>query len=286
MNNYYFNKEKVNQILNKIKENLNKKNNILVKAFELDYKEWDIKFETEKFVELIEKIKEKEYLPKISKEEIVDGIGKIVLICNQNPYLIFNFIISSIYTNNSVEIILENKFSATNKSIIALIKKSLEELKYDSNVISYLEVDNQEEVIQIQNKYDMLYYFGNKEDYIKFTKRIHIDSKFENFGEIYVYIDSKDFKEDFINIDKFGYLNEIKVEYYNNDFEEALNSINTRNNVNKISVIFTKNIDKAYEFVKRVKSEIVYVNINPCEEFEYSTNLNNLVFNKTIKINK
>lgn len=286
MNNYFFKQEKVIELLSKIQKDLKEKSKILNKAFELDYKEWEIKIQIEKLTKIIENIKNQEYLPKFSKQEIVDGIGKIALVNSSNPYMIFNFILSSIYTNNKVTVILEEKMIASNIALIELIKKSMDELKYDSSIVNYKEVTNKEEIISYQDDFDLLYYLGNKEEYLKFIKRIHIDSKFENFGELYIYVDNKDFKDQIINIDKFAYINEIKVYYFNTDFENSVEIINKGNNINKTSIIFTKNIEKAYEFVKKVKTERVYINEEPDEGFIYNINMNNLVFNKKIILKK
>ena len=270
MNNYFFKKEKVIELLSKIQKDLKDKSKILNKAFELDDKEWEIKIQTEKLIKIVENIKEQKYLPKFSKQEIVDGIGKIALVNSSNPYMIFDFILSSIYTNNKVTVILEEKMLASNIVLIELIKKSMEDLKYDSNIVNYIEVTNKEEVISYQDEFDLLYYLGNKEEYLNFIKRIHIDSKFENFGELYIYVDDKDFKKQVIDIDKFAFTNEIKVYYFNTNFENSLEQINKKNNINKTSIIFTKKIDKAYEFIKNVKTERVYINEKPDEEFIYN----------------
>ena len=286
MNDFYFKKENVLEILKQIRKNVVEKKKALEKAFELDYKEWEFKAETEKLIEIIDEVQKQEYLPKFSKEEIIDGIGKIVLVSNSNPYINFNFMLNCLYTNNKVDIILENKLLASNKAIIEVIKKSLKDLKYDTSTIGCIELQKKEEIVSKQDNYDLLYYLGNKDEYISFIKRIHIDTKFENFGEMYVYIDSKDFKDVFLNIDKFAFINEIKVNYYNTNFTKAVSSINKNNNINKISVIFTKNIDKAYEFIKKVKSENVYINIDPTDQFKYNINANNLVYSKKIKIKK
>lgn len=286
MNNYFFKKEKVIELLNKIQKDLKDKSKILDKAFELDYKEWEIKVEKEKLIKIVENVKEQKYLPKFSKQEIVDGIGKIALVNSSNPYMIFNFILSSIYTNNMVTVILEEKMLASNIALIELIRKSMEDLKYDSNIVCYKEVTNKEEVISYQDEFDLLYYLGNKEEYLKFIKRIHIDSKFENFGEMYIYVDDNDFKQEVLDIDKFAYINEIKVYYFNTNFENSVDAINKGNNINKTSIIFTKKIDKAYEFIKKVKTERVYINQKPDEEFIYNINMNNLVFNKKIMLKK
>lgn len=284
MNNYMFKKEKVLNLFDKIKEEFIKGKKVLEKGFDLDLKEWDIKIEFEKVIQIIDNMKNNEYLPVFSKEKIIDGIGRIGLVSNGNPYLILNFVLSCIYTNNKVDVILTDKMLASNKILLECIIKVFKNEKLDLNTVTFTEVVSKDKVIGMQDGYDLLYYFGNKEEYINYSKRLHIDSKFENFGEMYVYIDSEEFKRYLLEIDKFAYINEIKVNYYTESLDKASKRINNKNNINKISVIFTKNIEKAYEFIKTIKSENVYININPCEDIKFETNLNNLVYSKNVII--
>ena len=171
---------------------------------------------------------------------------------------------------------------ATNKLLIECIKTVFKQEKLKEDTIDFIEVVSKEKIISMQDEFDLLYYFGNKEEYLWFIKRLHIDSKFENFGEMYVYVDSDDFKDILLEIDKYAYVNEIKVNYYTDSIENTSKLINNKNNINKISVIFTKDIEKAYGFIKKIKSENVYININPCEYIKYDTNLNNLVYLKNV----
>lgn len=286
MNNYLFKKEKVLDLFEKIKKELLTGKKTIEKGFELDLKEWEIKIDFDKIISILDNMKEKEYLPLFTKEKIVDGLGKIGLVSNGNPYLIFEFILSCLYTNNKVRVVLTDKMLASNRVLIECITKVIKKEKCDEDTVSFLEVVSKDKVIGIQNEFDVLYYFGNKEEYLNYTKRLHIDSIFENFGEMYVYVDSKDFKEHLLEIDKFAYINEIKVNYYTESLETVSKQVNNRNNINKISVIFTKDIEKAYEFIKLMKTENVYININPCEYISFSTKLNNLVYSKNIVIKK
>ncbi len=281
MNYYFLKKENAFEIIDKIESNLIKNRNNLKKAFELDYKEWEINIDFNKFLELIAEIKKKEYLPKFTKNEIISGIGKILLITKQNPYLIFNFCLNAIYTNNCVDVLLENKMLATNKLLLEIIKKSFQELKFDFEAINYIE-RNKDQIIYEQDKYDLLYYFGNKKEYLEYCKRIHIDSEFENFGEMYIYVEDSRFKDILKEIDKFAFFNEIKVNYFEKNLEDNIKEINQNNNINKISVIYTKNIDDAYKFIKFIKSENVFINVNPIEYFKYEIDDNKLVFKKKV----
>lgn len=282
MNNYYFKKKKVDEILDKIKSGLIKDKKIIEDAFKLDYKEWEYEVNFEKIIGQIDFIKEKEYLPKFSKEKIVDGFGKIALVCNQNPYIIFNFVLSCIYTNNKAEIVLENKMIATNKILLESVKKTLKSVKVEDDTVTYIELNNSEDIVSKQDDYDLIYYCGNKSTYLNFTKRIHIDSKFEEFGEINLYTDSEEYKDYIVEIDKWAYLNEIKVNFYNLSLDETIKEMNKLNNIDKITVIFSKDLDKIAKFIKDVKTGKVYVNRSPITEYKFETDLNNLVYTKKV----
>ena len=68
--------------------------------------------------------------------------------------MIFNFILSSIYTNNKVEIVLEDKMLATNKALIEVIKKALKEAKANKDILSYRELSNKDDIVSYQDNYD------------------------------------------------------------------------------------------------------------------------------------
>ena len=288
MNNYYFKKEKVIELLEEIRKGLLSDKKILDKGFELDLKEWEYKVDFDIYLKILDKYKNKDYLPYFSKEKMVDGFGKILLITDNNPYLIFDFIIASLFTNNKVTVALENKYASTNSLIIESIKKVIRNNKYDDDTVDYISINNKYDIVERQDLFDLVYYYGNKEEYISFTKRLHIDSKFDSFGEIYVYVDSKDFLGFTEEIDKYAYDNDIKINYYKGNLLDVKDSINKNNNINNISIIFTKNIDIAYDFIKEIKSENVYVNINPFENDIYmnEVKVDKLVYEKNIIISK
>ena len=270
------------QIIEEIKQNLIKDKNKLNEAFLIDKKQWEIEIKFEKIIEQIELVKRKEFLLKLTKEEIIDGIGKIALVEVNNPYKILNFVVSCIYTNNKVEVFLEKRHITTNKAILEIIKETIQKLKLPPDTVEFKEKQHLSKIVEEQEKFDLIYYVGNKENYLNFIKRLHVETIYENFGEIDVYIDSKDFKEEFMEMDKFAYYNGFEINYYTQSLEETAKSMNYNNNINKISAIFTKEIDNAYEFIKNIKSENIYINVNPCDYINYDTKLDNLVYSKKI----
>lgn len=282
MNNYFFKKEESNDLLDCISKELISNKNQIEKAFDIDYKEWEVNFDFNIFINQIEEAKNKKYLPYFSKEKIVDGFGKISLLCNQNPYLIFNFILSCIYTNNKLEVVLENKKFATNKAIIESIKKVLKDKELEDDTISYIELTEKENIIEYQDNYNLIYYFGNKYEYLNFAKRLHVPSKFEECEEISIFSDSEEFEEELEEVDKWAYLNEVKINFYDN-LKTAISEINKNNLGKGIAVVYSKDINKITKFIKYIKAEKIYVNKNPIYEYKEETNLENLVYEKNIK---
>ena len=94
MNSYYFKKEKVIELINKIEEAIKNKKEVLEKAFLIDYKNWEIKLELDMFFKILASVKASEYLPKFSKENIVDGIGNILFT------LLFLLILSIVFSKS------------------------------------------------------------------------------------------------------------------------------------------------------------------------------------------
>ena len=40
----------------------------------------------------------------------------------------------------------------------------------------------------------------------------------------------------------------------------------------------------AYDFIKKIKAENVYVNINPCEKITFEVDMENLIYKKKINL--
>lgn len=283
MNSYYFNKDKAKKLLESIRKNLTDNKNNISKAIELDYNEWEYKTDINLIYECINNIESKDYLPIFSKEQIIDGYGKVLLISNQNPYIIFSFILSAIYTNNKAEIILGNKMLATNKSIIEIVRKSLREENYEEDIIKEAEVKSFEDIVSKQDNYDLIYYLGNKSTYLNIIKRLHVDSKFEEFGEINICVDSEDYRSQIIKIDKWAYSNDIKVNLFRLDSENNVNEINNLNSISRMTIIFSKDVEKITKLSKQIKSQTIYVNMNPTENYKYDIDLENLTYRKVVK---
>ena len=280
------NKDELIKVLDEIKNNFKNKKDIFQKAVKLDIDEWEYETNLDDLLDTIDSLKEKEYLLKKSKKEIVTGIGKVAILNSFNPISNLTAIISLIRTGNKPTLLLDDKILATNKVMIELINDSLKNSKVKGAKdykVELIQIKKPEDFIGYETKFDLLMFIGSFYEYQKFIKRIDIRSVLISFGEISIYVDAQDeFEKVLADISKYAYKNEIKIKYYNGDLKEAIKEINEMQNISKTVAIFTKNIDQAFEFVGDIKAENIFINKDPLKDLAIDINEENLVIRKKI----
>ena len=280
------NKDELIKVLEEIKNNFKNKKDIFQKAVKLDIDEWEYETNLDDLIDTIDSLKEKEYLLKKSKKEIVTGIGKVAILNSFNPISNLIAIISLIRTGNKPTLLLDDKILATNKVMIELINDSLKNSKVKGAKdykVELIQIKKPEDFIGYETKFDLLMFIGSFYEYQKFIKRIDIRSVLISFGEISIYVDAQDeFEKVLADISKYAYKNEIKIKYYNGDLKEAIKEINEIQNISKTVAIFTKNIDQAFEFVGDIKAENIFINKDPLKDLAIDINEEDLVIRKRI----
>ena len=280
------NKDELIKVLDEIKNNFKNKKDIFQKAVKLDIDEWEYETNLDDLIDTIDSLKEKEYLLKKSKKEIVTGIGKVAILNSFNPISNLTAIISLIRTGNKPTLLLDDKILATNKVMIELINDSLKNSKVKGAKdykVELIQIKKPEDFIGYETKFDLLMFIGSFYEYQKFIKRIDIRSVLISFGEISIYVDAQDeFEKVLADISKYAYKNEIKIKYYNGDLKEAIKEINEMQNISKTVAIFTKNIDQAFEFVGDIKAENIFINKDPLKDLAIDINEEDLVIRKRI----
>ena len=280
------NKEDINKLLDEIKDNFKSKKSTFEKAVKLDIDEWEYETSLDDILSTIDSLKEKEYLLKKSKREIVTGHGKVAILNSFNPISNLKAILSLVRTGNRPSLFVDEKLLATNKIMVEIINNALDNSKIKGvkeYKVELIEINKIEDFISYESKYNLALFIGSFYEYQKFIKRINIKSIFVSFGEISIYVDAQEeFEKILAEISKYAYNNEIKIKYYNGDLKEAIKEINDMQNISKTVAIFTKNIDQAFEFVEDIKSENIYINKDPLKDLSIDINEENLVIRKRI----
>lgn len=266
-------KNTINQILKEFKNN----KELLEKSIDLDYNECGLKIEYSKLISIIEDYLNKDIICKFNKSELIDGIGSLAVINNENPYFTLSSCLAALRTNNKITFYQKDNMYALNKFIIDTFQK-FTPVNFCSRtkIISYIDF------IKDSLNYDSLLFIGKYDEYIYLAKKLNIPIIFESFADINVYVDDISFKSNLIDIDKMAYSNCIQVNYLKEtDIDLAISKINSEPPAS-INVVFTKNADNALKFLKSIHSSKVYVNKNPLENLNYILDENKLVYKKEI----
>lgn len=272
---------KIDNIYSQVAKLLENKTKEFEEAVIIDNNKYGCLVDVEKVKEIITKYSEKKSLIKMTNKEIITGIGNIACICDEIPYIIVNVICMSIKTKNNISLYLKEKILETNKMIINVFKEAIKKTGYDIKIeIKYR--NNYNEFYENQDEYNSLIYIGRQEEYIKILKKLYIPSSFQSYGDIHVYFDSKEYRSVLLRMDKFAYLNDIHIHYYNNkNIKNDIELIN-KQGISSICVIFTKNLQKVKMFIEKVNSKEIYVNQNPFENYEFGLDENNFIMKKKL----
>lgn len=266
-------KNTINQILKEFTQN----KNLIEKYIDLDYNECGLKIEYSKMISIIEEYLNKDIICKFNKSELINGIGSLAIINNENPYFTLSTCLAALRTNNQITFYQKDNMYGLNKFIIDTFQK-FTSVNFCSRVkiISYIDF------IKDSINYDGLLFIGKYDEYIYLAKKLNIPIIFESFADINVYVDDISFKSNLIDIDKMAYSNCIQVNYLKEtDIDLAIKKINSEPPAS-INVIFTKKADNALKFLKSIHSSKIYVNKNPFENLNYILDENKLVYKKEI----
>lgn len=256
--------------MEKLIEAFNKNKKMIEEAIKLDLKEWDYNFSFQEIINIVEEDENKES-EKIKEKQRISYPKNIAVIGKIDPKVLVNLVTKSSKLDVKLTFYLKDKLIATNKALI----ESLDKVKFQCE-----HIQNIDDFYKKQNEYDICIYFGNKIEYLNFTKRLNILSIYQNYGEIYIFLENKEFKKEMLTLEKYAYNNDIEIKYYT-EYEKLLSEINSIGPVNIVG-IYTKNPENAYEIANKIYSENVFINVNLIEKYKFDFDIGKLVLKKKI----
>ncbi len=294
----------IKDILNEIKETIDKTFAVLEEANKIDLKNNNgFKVELSVFDNIIDnclkedltygkvidnlKNDEKKYY--YGKE--IESLGTICLIFDGNPYTLLELIIRNLLVNNSLIISYNGYMYGTNNYLIELIKQVLNHNKLDANQINSYIADDIYQVLKYYTSYDLVIGIGNRELQNNVLKQTHnkvITSGYANFD---LYIESLKniaFIQEFIKLNPhitIYYQEDLNLDLADaipvNNLDEAIYMINNNGSLYS-TAIFTDDKDHAHTFIKEIKSKQVLVNTSPLANHPLDINESSLCNEKII----
>lgn len=134
----------------------------------------------------------------------------------------------------------------------------------------------------LQTFFNKIIFVGDKRDYVQLKKKIVIPTIYCGYGNVDVFIESKDFKDVLLDINQYSRDNNIKVNYYDDtQIEDTLTFLN-RFELTDCFVLFSKNTELIYKFISEVKARKIYINKNPFEDYSFNIIEDDLIYRKEI----
>ncbi|MBR2290457.1 MAG: hypothetical protein IJ867_07795 [Clostridia bacterium] len=184
-------------------------------------------------------------------------------------------------THNNI-VFFSKKYYAINTKIVETLNMIASKKGY-AEKIAMVEFDVIDGVIaNLQTFFHKMIFVGDKRDYVQMKKKFVIPTIYAGFGNVDVFIESKEFKDLLLDINQFAHENNIKINYYDDtQIEDTLTFIN-RFELTDCFVLLSKNTDLIYKFISEVKAKNIYINKNPFENYKLNITEQDLTYKKNI----
>ncbi|MBP3502190.1 MAG: hypothetical protein J6K42_01760 [Clostridia bacterium] len=264
-----FNIDKVKEILNEIESALKQNVGIIFKLLNEDNKTFAENLTYTKILEIIQNvINEPWELEKNSKNLKVDGLGNIAVVYNGSPDILLYLSIKALKTHNNIVFYEDTKIHKFSTYIINLINTISNKKNYKTT-ITIKQIKNFNEIYADEKDFDNYICIGEIRRFNLLKRNITKKIIYNAYGTVSLYLDDKNLKNVLLEMDEFIFKNNIALNLYKDkNIEEVITEINKKGE-DFCSVIFTKDVKKAYYFLENVNSKMVYINKNPFDNYKF-----------------
>lgn len=269
------------EILEEFKKQMSKQETF-DQALAIDEKHHPIHITQEKILKIIDEFLGIEKVNvKYTPNTIVDGFGNLAVSYNGDPYVTLRLLLMAFRTHNNI-VFFSKKYYAINTKIVETFNMILSKKGY-AQKIALVEFDVIDGVIaNLQTFFDRMIFVGDKRDYVQIKKKFVIPTIYAGFGNVDVFIESKEFKELLLDMNSYSRENNIKINFYDDtQIEDTLTFLN-RFELTDTFVLLSKNTDLIYKFISEIKAKNVYINTNPFENYKLNITEKDLVYKKNI----
>lgn len=275
-----FLKKDIENVINTFEENFENSISQFVEATNKDYEKYISKIRIEELRETIKDIKSQniEITDKVDNKYIKDGFGTIVAIYNGIPKVTMNLLLNAIKTHNKIILCAENEFE-TNLLIVNILKGTLRNSGFSEEIINI--VKGYDDIFEYQEYIDKVIYIGNKYDYINLRKKLYVETEYNGYGYISVFYDNDEYIDFVENMKMYSLNNFIDMDIYDGDIDEAIDRMNYLK-LNQTVAIFSKKKSNVIKAILNIKSDNIYINKSPLENYKFKISQNSFIRDKHI----
>ena len=282
---YIYKPNIVNSILQEFKAQFSKKAGF-EKAVEIDRKHHGIYVKYSKILEIIDEelSDDKNYL-KYTSGKIIDGFGNIAVVYNGDPYVTLRLAIKALKTHNNI-VFFAKKYLAINTKIIETINILAQKMKYAKRILSIEYNISEGTIFYNQNFFNMLLFVGEKREYQNFKKKLGIPSIYSGYGYVDVFIDSKKFKNEILDMDEYANDNYIHINYYYESDYSSVSKFLNKYELTETFALFSEDSEVIYKYINGIKAKNIFINQSPFEKYKFDITEKDLIYEKNINMKK
>lgn len=283
--NYIYKPNIVNSILKEFKAQFSKKIGF-DKAVEIDRKHHGVYVKYSKILDIIDEEldDDKNYL-KYTSSKIIDGYGNIAVMYNGDPYVTLRLAIKALKTHNNI-VFFAKKYLAINTKIIETINILAQKMKYAKRILSIEYNISEGTIFYNQNFFNMLLFVGEKREYQNFKKKLGIPSIYSGYGYVDVFIDSKKFKNEILDMDEYANENYVHINYYYESDYSSVSKFLNKYELTETFILFSEDSDIIYKYINGIKAKNIFINKSPFENYKFDITEKDLVYEKNINMKK
>ena len=280
-----YNIKLVNEIFDKIENQIKTSVGPLHMAVSEDNKEFSETQEYSNLINTINRAKEEDWIMKNnSKTLMYDGLGSIAAVTDDRSDVSLYLILKALKTHNNLVLFVNDKVHEVTKKLIEIVNKICKEDSYNT-YIDYHEYKDFKEIYDYSDYFETIVFVSNIDKYFEYTDKVKDKNIiYSSYGTMSLYLDDKNLKDELLSMDEYVFNNNIDLDLIKEvSVEEAVDRIN-KNIDNYAAVIFTKDTKRAYYFVENVKAKQVFVNRNPDKDYIFEVADRDFIYKKNIYI--
>lgn len=200
----------------------------------------------------------------IAQNKELDG-KHIAVICKGDPEMTIQILLAALRNNIHIKLVTLN-YHIINNCIFTLFSEVMQDIKLPNIYLNYNENYFEQDIIEKNQSFDKIIYIGDYFDYQNFEYFCSNENLvFWNDNNIKVLMSRADYKEEYKEMVKFAYTNNIELEVY--DYEEDFFD---EVEEGEFAIIYTKENEE--KFLEKINPRILKFNEFNFEDFKFKVN--------------
>lgn len=179
------------------------------------------------------------------------------------PEITVTYILDSILYNNKITLCV-NEYKIINEVLITIIVESMQKLNIKNLWINYSSSYNEIYLRDNEKNFDKIVYIGDYFEYERFKYFFKKDVEYNNYGYIKLFMDKSKFKNEYKEIMKYAYIENIYLEIYD-DIQEFI----AESKKVDFAVAYIEDFKAINKLQKEIKSGELLVNNFPFDSYKF-----------------